>query len=138
MYAFTGPGSAKTSGGKHCLPHHRIAASLTHQQAARCPARGMPTGEWHVAMCQSHCSSIPVLLLQGHLQTFAHQCHRTDHDPFVSATPCGRSTPAIHCTSNGAFGCFCRYQSGNLPRIFTSGLAGASVNFSQQSCRVCL
>ena len=67
-----------------------------------------------------------------------HQCHRTDHDPFVSATPCGRSTPAIHCTSNGAFGCFFRYQSGNLPRIFTSGLAGASVNFSQQSCSVCL
>lgn len=71
-----------------------------------------------------------------HLRYCPHHCHRTDHVPLLSTTLGGSSTPAAHCTSSGASGCFCLYQGGKWPRMLTSGTAGASVNLSQQSCSV--
>lgn len=69
-----------------------------------------------------------------------HGCHHECRGlqlPFVSVTPCGSSTPACHCTSLGAAGCRCCKARGSRPRMLTSGLAGASVNFSQQSPLLC-
>lgn len=58
--------------------------------------------------------------------------------PLVSHAPLGSSTPECHCVRGGASGCRLRNASGWRPRMLTSGDAGASVNLSQQSPRLCV
>ena len=53
--------------------------------------------------------------------------------PFVSGIFLGRSTPACQGHAIGASGCLALMSGGSLPLMFTSGDAGASLNFNQQS-----
>ena len=64
-----------------------------------------------------------------------HHSYRGDQVPFVSFTPRGSTTPACHCTFSGAVGWRSRAPALSVPRMLTSGAAGASVNLSQQSPR---
>jgi hypothetical protein len=130
-----GPGDQSA---RVCLPHACTNAVSNTEQLSICTiqeqrqhATPWPTVVWVWTAQAIHVTAIA----EGKLHP-CHQCHRTDHVPFVSVTVEGKRTPADHCTSSGALGCRLRYQSGKTPRILTSGIAGASVNFSQQSCRV--
>lgn len=58
---------------------------------------------------------------------------RGDQLPFVSTTPRGSSTPECQGTSSGAPGCRARCAALTLPRMLTSGAAGASVNCGRRA-----